>query len=335
MSLNRLDFSRSLPLFDTAASRSIELQAAKALAPHTLMQRAGLSIARLVCAIAPHSRVIWLACGPGNNGGDGLEAAMQLRMWGREALVTWLGDVASCPEDTRASWHRARDAGVQFADAPPAHWDVAIDALLGLGANRAPEGVMLDWLQRMYESSAPVLCVDLPSGLNADTGVSSAINSIATRAYFTPATCHFSLKIVTLSLLTLKPGLFTAQGQDACGEIWFDDLDIAHATPAQAFLLGQGEMQMTPRLHASHKGSYGDVAVIGGAAGMQGAALLAARAALHAGAGRVFVALLGGGMSVDLQQPELMLRERCAAACALHRSSACNRCGCAQCHCCG
>jgi ADP-dependent NAD(P)H-hydrate dehydratase / NAD(P)H-hydrate epimerase len=309
MSLNRLDFSRSLPLFDTAASRSIELQAAKALAPHTLMQRAGLSIARLVCAIAPHSRVIWLACGPGNNGGDGLEAAMQLRMWGREALVTWLGDVASCPEDTRASWHRARDAGVQFADAPPAHWDVAIDALLGLGANRAPEGVMLDWLQRMYESSAPVLCVDLPSGLNADTGVSSAINSIATRAYFTPATCHFSLKIVTLSLLTLKPGLFTAQGQDACGEIWFDDLDIAHATPAQAFLLGQGEMQMTPRLHASHKGSYGDVAVIGGAAGMQGAALLAARAALHAGAGRVFVALLGGGMSVDLQQPELMLRE--------------------------
>ena len=309
MSLHRLDFSRSLPLFDTAASRSIESQAAKALAPHTLMQRAGLSIARLLCAIAPHSRVIWLACGPGNNGGDGLEAAMQLRMWGREAVVTWLGDLASSTEDTRASWQRARDAGVYFASAPPAHWDLAVDALLGLGASRAPEGVMLEWLQRMHESAAPVLCVDLPSGLNADTGVSGAINSIAPCAYSMPANCHFSLKITTLSLLTLKPGLFTAQGRDACGEIWFDDLGIAHGTPPTAFLIGAENAQPAPRLHASHKGSYGDVAVIGGAAGMQGAAILAARAALHAGAGRVFIALLGGGLAVDWQQPELMLRE--------------------------
>ncbi len=309
MSLERLDFSRSLPLFDTAASRAIEAQAAKVLAPHTLMQRAGLSIARLACAIAPHARTVWLACGPGNNGGDGLEAAMQLRMWGREPVVTWLGDVASCPEDSKASWQRARDAGVQFADTPPARWDVAVDALLGIGASRAPGGVMLEWLQRMHESSAPVLCVDLPSGLNADSGESNTINSIANYTDSFPANSRFHSKIYTLSLLTLKPGLFTAQGRDACGQIWFDDLGIAHAHSPVAHLLGQGEMQMPPRLHASHKGSYGDVAVIGGAAGMQGAALLAARAALHAGAGRVFVALLGGGLQVDLQQPELMLRD--------------------------
>ncbi len=309
MSLHHLDFSRRMPLFDAAASRTIEGQASKALAPHTLMQRAGLSVARLVCAIAPHARVVWLACGPGNNGGDGLEAAMHLRMWGREPVVTWLGDVASCPEDSKASWQRARDAGVQFADAPPARWDVAVDALLSLGASRAPEGVMLEWLQSMHASNAPVLCVDSPSGLNADTGNLNTINSIAPRAHSMPANCHLSLKIVTLSLLTLKPGLFTAQGRDACGDIWFDDLDIAHAHSPVAHLLGREEMQMPPRLHASHKGSYGDVAVIGGAAGMQGAALLAARAALHAGAGRVFVGLLGGGIVVDLLQPELMLRD--------------------------
>jgi ADP-dependent NAD(P)H-hydrate dehydratase / NAD(P)H-hydrate epimerase len=309
MSLHRIDFSRRMPLFDVASTRTIEAQAAASLAPHTLMQRAGLSIARLVCAIAPHARVIWLACGPGNNGGDGLEAAMQLRMWGRAPVVTWLGDAQSCPQDTRASWQRARDAGVQFADAPPARWDAAIDALLGLGASRAPGGVMLEWLQRMHESSAPVLCVDLPSGLNADTGELNTINSIALGAYSMPTNSQFDLKIHTLSLLSLKPGLFTAQGRDACGQIWFDDLGIAHAHSPVAYLLGPGEMQMPARLHASHKGSYGDVAVIGGAAGMQGAALLAARAALHAGAGRVFVGLLGGGLQVDLQQPELMLRD--------------------------
>ncbi len=309
MSLHHLDFSQRLPLFDTAASRAIEMQAAKALAPHTLMQRAGLSIARLVCAIAPHARVVWLVCGPGNNGGDGLEAAMHLRMWGREPVVTWLGDAVSCPEDSRASWERARDAGVQFLDTPPARWDVAVDALLGLGASRAPEDAMLECLQRMHESNAPVLCVDLPSGLNADTGALNAIISIANYIDSISANYHFSSKIYTLSLLTLKPGLFTAQGRDACGEIWFDDLDIAHGTPPTALLLGAEDAQSAPRLHASHKGSYGDVAVIGGAAGMQGAALLAARAALHAGAGRVFVALLGGGMVVDPQQPELMLRD--------------------------
>ncbi len=309
MSLNRLDFSRSLPLFDAAASRAIEAQAAKALAPHTLMQRAGLSMARLVCEIAQHARVVWLACGPGNNGGDGLEAAMHLRIWGREPLVTWLGEPEQCPPDAHASWERARDAGVQFLDAPPAHWDLAVDALLGLGASRVPDGLMLACLQRMHESHAPVLCVDLPSGLNADTGESITINSIALHAYSMPTNGYFSSKIHTLSLLTLKPGLFTFQGRDACGEIWFDDLDIAHAHSPVAHLLGSHDMQAAPRLHATHKGSYGDVAVIGGAAGMQGAALLAARAALHAGAGRVFVGLLGAGMGVDPMQPELMFRD--------------------------
>ncbi len=317
MSLHLLDFSRRLPLFDAAASRAIEAQAAKALAPHTLMQRAGLSMARLVCEIAPHARVVWLACGPGNNGGDGLEAAMHLRMWGREPLVTWLGDTKHCPPDALASWERARDAGVQFLDAPPAHWDLAVDALLGVGASRAPDGLMLECLQRMHEIHAPILCVDVPSGLDVNTGCwlgaddsVNTINSIAPRADSMPARSTFHSQKYTLSLLTLKPGLFTAQGRDACGEMWFDDLDVVgdESVPT-AWLSGAAQMAMPRRLHASHKGSYGDVAVIGGASGMQGAALLAARAALHAGAGRVFVGLLGGGMVVDPMQPELMFRD--------------------------
>ncbi len=321
MTLHPIPFQRTLPLFSAAATRRIEEAATLILPPHTLMQRAGLSVARLTCALAPHARVIWLACGPGNNGGDGLEAAMHLRMCGREPVVTWLGDAASCPPDARASFERARDAGVMFADVSPARWDIAVDALLGMGASRAPQGVMQEWLQAMQQSAAPVLRVDLPSGLDADTGCwlnasdsESTINSIANYADNITGRARFSSKNTTLSLLTLKPGLFTAQGRDACGDIWFDDLGIQHgdASPT-AWLSGAVEMALPPRLHASHKGSYGDVAVIGGGKGMQGAALLAARAALHAGAGRVFVGLLdGGSMTVDPMQPELMFRDLAA-----------------------
>ncbi len=311
MSLERLTFSTTLQLHSSAATRQIEQAAAAALPAHTLMQRAGVAVARLVCAIAPHARVIWVACGPGNNGGDGLEAAMHLRSGGRNVVVTWLGSESSCPADSRASFERARDAGVFFADTPPVRWDVAVDALLGIGASRAPEGAMADWLALMRESGKPVLHVDVPSGFSVDTGQwLDATKSISARAYSITADSPFPSQKHTLSLLTLKPGLFTAHGRDACGEIWFDDLGIEQAVQEpSAWLLGAQQMQMPSRLHASHKGSFGDIAVIGGSSGMQGAALLAARAALHAGAGRVFVGLLGGGMVVDPMQPELMFRE--------------------------
>jgi ADP-dependent NAD(P)H-hydrate dehydratase / NAD(P)H-hydrate epimerase len=320
MSLERISFKNTQPLFSSAATRHIEETAARALLPHTLMQRAGLSVAKLACALAPHARVIWVACGPGNNGGDGLEAAMHLRMWGRSVVVSWLGDEATGPPDALASLARARDAGVEITRHRPAAWDVAIDALLGIGASRAPLGEMLEWLQAMRSSPAPVLCVDVPSGLQADTGCwlpasesTDTIKYIANYSIYTGASGQFSSPIYTLSLLTLKPGLWTAQGRDACGDVWFDDLGIHHgdAVPT-AWLSGRDQIATASaaRPHASHKGSFGDVAVIGGAAGMQGAALLAARAALHAGAGRVLVALLDGQhFSVDVQQPELMLRD--------------------------
>ena len=314
---------RPLPLFDVAALRRIEQAAAAALPPHTLMQHAGLAVARLALALAPHARTVWVACGPGNNGGDGLEAAMHLRRWGARPVVTWLGDEARAPADARASLQRARDAGVAFADAPPAGLganDLCIDALLGIGAARAPAGRMAEWLRALRSSPAKVLAVDVPTGLDADTGVlqqpEDAPHSIAAcgRHDWAAGSKHAeSGRLHTLTLLALKPGLFTAQGRDACGRLWFDDLGVTPAEPPAAWLNAPGPR--APRPHASHKGSWGDVVVIGGecdathGVAMAGAALLAASAALHGGAGRVYVSLLGdGGPMLDASQPELMFR---------------------------
>lgn len=324
MPLIRLNPNTSYPLHSVAATRRIEQTAAAQLAPHTLMQRAGLAVARLACALAPHAQTVWLACGPGNNGGDGLEAAMHLKLWGRNPVVTWLGDETSCPPDALLSLHRARQAGVSFVTEPPFDYDFAIDALLGIGQSKPVIGEMADWLRHMQATAPAVLCVDVPSGLNADTGNYTeseiAINNIAIKSINTPAknrNRYQKAPVFCLSLLTLKPGLFTAHGKDAAGEVWFDDLgvsaDITASEPPTAWLLGADRASLPARLHASHKGSFGDVAVVGGAVGMTGAALLAGRAALHAGAGRVFVALLDAQlgehrMTVDPLQPELMFR---------------------------
>ncbi len=311
----------SLPLYGVASTRRLEQHAAAALPPHTLMQRAGLAVAQLSLALAPHAQRIWIACGSGNNGGDGLEAAIHLHQWGRTVVVTWLGaqNEAKVPTDALASLVRARAAGVLFARAAPQDYDFAIDALLGIGATPRPADIpaksdlLGQWLALLRASDKPVLAIDIPSGLDADTGASFAPEFIAGDDYSVRAGARF-----TLTFLTLKPGLLTAGGRDLAGQLWWDDLGVT-APPGMvpdAWLLGQdraGRRSRALAAHASHKGSFGDVAILGGESGgaihMTGAALLAGRAALHAGAGRVFVALLGASsMTVDPQQPELMFR---------------------------
>ena len=286
------------PLHSLAATRQLEATAAASLPPHTLMQRAGLATARLTLALAPHARHIWIACGPGNNGGDGLETAMQLQRMGKTPVVTWLGTAQTAPADAAASHTRALAAGVTFATEPPPECDLCIDALLGMGASRPAQGLMVDWIAHINALDAPVLAIDLPSGLNADTGAVIGPCVIASH---------------TLSLLTLKPGLFTGMGRDQSGQVWFQSLHHESSDPTLNPAEPCAVLNAAPieylRTHASHKGSYGDVAIMGGAPGMTGAALLAARAALHHGAGRVFVGLLdGGAMTVDPSQPELMFR---------------------------
>ncbi|MES2190707.1 MAG: NAD(P)H-hydrate dehydratase [Pseudomonadota bacterium] len=301
----------SHPLYSVATTRGIEQQAAAALPPHALMQRAGLATAKLTLALAPHAQCIWIACGPGNNGGDGFEAALHLHRWGKKVVLTWTGPSpgkTGLPPDAQASFDRVMAAGVPIADQPPAGFDFCLDALLGIGAapdfKRAGSEKIVRWLDAMQARGVPRLCIDIPTGLDAGTG------------YLAGGAPAGSGKIFTLSLLTLKPGLFTAHGRDCAGEVWFDDLGVEATQPADAWLLGGNRVTPSSRAlaaHASHKGIFGDVAVMGGestdSSHMAGAALLAARAALHGGAGRVYVALLGkSAMTVDPVQPELMFR---------------------------
>ena len=282
------------PLHDAAASRAVE-QAALARHPaHALMERAGLAVAKLALALAPHARQICILAGPGNNGGDGLVAARHLHLAGKAVRVALLGDPARLPGDAASAWRQAEAAGVAIeadrvrVDAA----DLVIDALLGIGARRAPEGAMAAAIAAINAMPVPVLAVDLPSGLHPDTG--ALLGQVAVRA------------TATLALLTLKPGCCTGHGRDQAGELWLDRLGVAAPAPT-AWLSGRSAPPV--RRHGSHKGSFGDVAVVGGAAGMVGAAWLAAQAALAAGAGRVYCSLLDDGAATfDPLRPELMSR---------------------------
>jgi ADP-dependent NAD(P)H-hydrate dehydratase / NAD(P)H-hydrate epimerase len=290
-------------LHDSAASRVVERAALAAAQPHALMERAGVAVARLGLALAPHAERIWVAAGPGNNGGDGLIAAQSLQAAGKRVHITWLGDPAHLPEDAAYANRGALRAGLTLGTEPPVEpVDLAIDALLGLGQTRAPEGrlrALVDDLNSARGQGATVLAVDLPTGLCADTG--RVLGDVVVRAD------------ATLALLTAKPGLFTAAGRDAAGAVWLDTLGCPPPIAPSAHLLGRAHaaQALAPRLfaqHASHKGGFGDVWVVGGAAGMTGAARLAAQAALHAGAGRVYCSLLGDTSSHGAGPAELMER---------------------------
>lgn len=293
------------PLHGAAVSRLIEQHAHQGLPAHTLMQRAGASVARFALAIAPHASGIWIPCGPGNNGGDGLEAAMHLHLAGKRVQVGLLGDPARLPADAAASLQRAQAAGVPITDSacPPVdarYGDLAIDALLGMGSTRAPQGALASAVLHLRNWPGTVLCIDLPSGLHPDTGQAFDGGEVVRGHH-------------TLSLLTLKPGLFTGSGRDHAGRVWFDSLQTGPHDPPTAWLFSTSASLEPVRRHAQHKGSFGDVLVLGGAAGMTGAALLAGRAALAAGAGRVFVHMLGHpAWAVDTMAPELMFRDETA-----------------------
>ncbi len=289
------------PIYFTVEVRAIEAAALAVKKPPQLMEKAGLAAAEVARDMSrgPGKPVLILA-GPGNNGGDAFVVARHLKKWNFKVTVVFAGDEKKLSADATAALAAWRKAGGTMTASPPAarQWGLVVDGIFGTGLERDVTGRYAEWIGAINAMSAPVLALDVPSGLHSDSG---RVMGCAVRA------------TQTVTFIALKPGLLTLDGPDHCGELHLRplDLDAGSLRPANGFLIGPEVLAaaLKPRRMNSHKGDYGSVGVIGGDHGMVGAALLAGRAALKLGAGRVYIGLIARDAPLlDAEQPELMLR---------------------------
>src|SRR6266853_103596 len=290
----------ALPIYTTPAMRKLEELAAPASG--TLMERAGAAAAEFARSLCGDTaKAVLVVAGPGNNGGDAFEVAAHLRRWFFRVSVVFSGERDKLPEDAQAAlgkWEAA--GGTLLHDVPgEPRFDLAVDGLFGTGLKRPLAGTHGTLVEKLNALGVPILAIDIPSGIDADTG---AIMGCAVRA------SH------TVTFIAHKPGLLTLDGPDHCGELELDTLglDPDKLLEPEGTLLAADilDAAITPRRKNFHKGQAGSVGVLGGAAGMVGAAVIAGRAALKCGAGRVYVGLLTPRPPyVDDAQPELMLRK--------------------------
>lgn len=309
-----VQFGMHSPLLRVAELRDLESRHAAAQPP--LMARAGHAAAAVAMQIlGKHRAPVLVFAGPGNNGGDAFVLARVLREQGIDVRVVFRGEAEKLPADARqafAQWLATGATGARvYADVPAGDYGLVVDGLFGIGLMRPIAGDYAALVERINGFAGPVLALDIPSGLDANTGC-----VVGGEAGYCVRATH------TVSFIAGKPGLYTLDGPDHCGEVTIETLGLAAANPDEypgaVLTLDDFRSRLTPRPRNTHKGSFGSLAVIGGAHGMTGAALLAGRAALHLGAGRVFVGLLEP-MAVDPVQPELMLR---SAADAMHQATA-------------
>jgi len=286
------------PLYRVDELRALEQAAQATLAPGTLMQRAGVAAATLLARRLPQGRGrVRVICGPGNNGGDGYVCALELMRRGVDVQCIALG--AATAEDARDAFARwAGAGGVTLTSlAVDDGCDAVIDAMFGIGMTRPLGGSYLaatDWINRQR---AAVLALDVPSGLDADRGCwVGDVPGVRAAA--------------TVTFIGGKPGLFTGEGCEAAGRVDIEPIGVA-AGPCSGVLATPADFAelLVRRSRNTHKGSFGSVAIVGGNVGMVGAPLLAARAALRLGAGRVYVDCVGAPeLRLDPLQPELMFR---------------------------
>ena len=274
-----------------------------AIAGIDLMERAGRSTFDAARMTFPGARKYLVFCGGGNNGGDGYIVARLALLAGLEAVVCALKDPADLRGDAATAAARWREAGGDVQPWPLDRneaFDLVIDALLGTGLDREPEGDYAAALDFINQAAKAVVAVDIPSGLNADTGVAMG------RAVEADLTATF---------IGRKRGLYTADGPDHAGDVRFYDLEIPqsvrdsepdYGTLIQESLLGE---LLPPRRRNTHKGSYGWMLAVGGNLGMSGAVRLAGEAALRSGAGKVTLATRSEHAAlVNQSRPELMVR---------------------------
>jgi hydroxyethylthiazole kinase-like uncharacterized protein yjeF len=273
------------PVLTPAASA--RLDAASSEPGPVLMERAGLGVALAAVAMgARYGSKVTVLVGPGNNGGDGYVAARYLRRRGVSVELQALAD----PKTPDAIWARggAVDAGVPVRRlGEPRGADLVVDAVFGSGFR----GALLDDLVPWTKTDTPVLSVDIPSGLDGTTGETGGPTFSATR---------------TVTFHSPKVGQLIGRGPDVCGHLQVHDIGLVGGD-ADFYLTEESDAPRPPRARAAHKWSAGSVLVVGGSPGMTGAPLLAARSALHSGAGAVSIATPGGLQHVyAAAAPELL-----------------------------
>jgi NAD(P)H-hydrate epimerase len=255
------------------------------IAGYQLMRRAGTSVFTQIRKRWPDARHIGVVAGPGNNGGDGFVIAELAKAAGLDVQVYLVGDAARIKGDAKLAWQDLLNQGVRVHNYQGQHLqqaDLIVDALFGTGLDRTVSGFALQAITAMNTLGAPLVSVDIPSGLHADTG--HALGACVQAA-------------LSVSFISLKQGLFTGFGKNSSASVQFDDLGVppevyAELAPAAHFvdLSALQARYLPPRPRDSHKGSFGRVLIVGGDVGMAGAVCLAGMAAYRSGAGLVSLA---------------------------------------------
>ena len=293
-----------IPLYTAAQVRELDRTAieVRGIPGYRLMCRAGQALADCIARSWPAAGKVCVLCGPGNNGGDGYVVARLLRAAGMDVRLLSLSDPDSLKGDAAQAVQDYMAQGGQcspFSGTLEEPLDLLVDALLGTGLDRPVAGDIRSAIEALNRHPAPVLAVDIPSGLHADSG---RVLGVATRAQR------------TLTFIGRKRGLYTGAGVRYAGQVEFDDLavpaDIYQQQVADACLVAQPALgpMARPRAADAYKGQFGHVLIVGGNQGMSGAARLAAEAAARCGAGLVSVATRPEhAASLNAGRPELMV----------------------------
>ena len=313
--MNRFESSPCLPraLYRADQVRAIDRYAIeKAGIPGAeLMQRAASVVLNVIMQRWPHVRRLLVVCGTGNNGGDGYLVAALAGAQGLSVRVLEPGAVERLSGDALGARQRALVQGIACqplsagdVDGPEVQADtVVVDALLGIGMRGALRPEYRDAIKWINATGLPAVAVDIPSGLNSDTGVAADV------------VVHAA---VTVCFIGLKQGLLTADGPDCTGEIVFHDLALpdtvlrsapVHDLSATRIDIHSVPKLLPPRRPSTHKGDCGHVLVVGGDVGYGGAALMAAEAAARSGAGTVSLLTRAAHVTAMLsRRPEIMVR---------------------------
>jgi ADP-dependent NAD(P)H-hydrate dehydratase / NAD(P)H-hydrate epimerase len=266
-----------------------------------MMQKAGAIVFAELQNHWPDAKAVSVFCGTGNNGGDGFVVATLASLAGLEVSVYCIGAVSTLKDEAKSAFNALKETNAKLMDFDQSlviDADVVVDALCGIGLKGAPRKVFLDVFDVINDADIGVLAVDIPSGLNADSGYVAEEAVIAD---------------VTVTFIAEKPGLFTGDGPDFAGSVMMHDLDLSDEVLSAAdpdvdvFSAQELNEILPPRIKNIHKGQVGHVLVIGGHAGMSGAPVLSALGALRVGAGLVSLGTHPDHASlVNINQPEMM-----------------------------